>query len=175
MVTISHLVEKIVNERPLLFQAIEQGIVSFGNLAEQLEKEINDELGKDVNRSAVVMALRRYSEKIEGKSKVPKFGSNSRINVVNLQKIVNKTQIKKLPPANNGILLSSVFDFNNPIPKRIKPRISPKTTNPDISIERSSLLRTGSIGNINNNNMLTTSKIPELNDKIICLESPSMK
>ena len=42
MVTISHLVEKIVNERPLLFQAIEQDIVSFGNLAAQLEEDIKN-------------------------------------------------------------------------------------------------------------------------------------
>ena len=65
MVTISHLVEKIVNSRPLLYQAIEQDIISFGNLAAQIEGEIAEELGKTIKRSAVVMALRRYSEKIQ--------------------------------------------------------------------------------------------------------------
>lgn len=81
MVTISHLVEKIVNERPLLFQALEQGIVSFGNLAEQLEPEIKEELGKEVKRSAVVMALRRYSDKINSKHDLPKFDFRSEINM----------------------------------------------------------------------------------------------
>lgn len=81
MVTISHLVEKIVNERPLLFQALEQDIVSFGNLAAQLEKEITEELGKEIKRSAVVMALRRYSDKIQSKHDLPKFDFRSEINM----------------------------------------------------------------------------------------------
>lgn len=81
MVTISHLVEKIVNERPLLFQALEQDIVSFGNLAAQLEKEIAEELKKEVKRSAVVMALRRYTDKIQEKSSIPKFDFRSEINM----------------------------------------------------------------------------------------------
>ncbi len=81
MVTISHLVEKIVNSRPLLYQAMQQEIVSFGNLAEKIEKEIEEELGKRVKRSAVVMALRRYSEKIAARSKIPKFDFRSEINM----------------------------------------------------------------------------------------------
>jgi len=79
MVTISHLVEKIVNERPLLFQAMEQGIVSFANLAEHLEPEIEKELNKKVQRSAIVMALRRFSDKIKTKTIIPKFDFNSEI------------------------------------------------------------------------------------------------
>ncbi|MCK5282581.1 MAG: ACT domain-containing protein [Nanoarchaeota archaeon] len=81
MVTISHLVEKTINERPLLFQALEQDIVSFGNLAAQLESEISEELGKDVRRSAIVMALRRYTDKIQEKSKIAKFDFRSEINM----------------------------------------------------------------------------------------------
>jgi aspartokinase len=79
MVTISHLVEKFVNERPLLLQAIEQDIVSFGNLAEKLEEEIASELKKNVNRSAVVMALRRYAEKVRKTGTLPKFNFHSEI------------------------------------------------------------------------------------------------
>jgi aspartokinase len=81
MVTISHLVEKIINERPLLFQAMEQDIVSFGNLAMQLEVEISKELGKEIKRSAVVMALRRYADKIQSNNKIPKFDFRSEINM----------------------------------------------------------------------------------------------
>lgn len=81
MVTISHLVEKMINERSLLFQAMEQGIVSYGNLAEQIEPEISSELKKDVKRSAIVMALRRYGEKIEAKNLIPKFDFHSEINL----------------------------------------------------------------------------------------------
>jgi len=80
MVTVSHLVEHIVNEKPLLFQAIQQGIISFGNLAEKLQPEIAKELKKDVKHAAIVMALRRYAEKIESKEKIPKFDFHSEIN-----------------------------------------------------------------------------------------------
>jgi hypothetical protein len=62
MVTISHLINKIVSSRPILHDAIEQGIISYGNLAEQLTPEIEEELNKKVKHSAVVMALRRYAE-----------------------------------------------------------------------------------------------------------------
>jgi hypothetical protein len=81
MVTISHMVEHIVNERPLLFQAIEQDIVSYGNLAAQLQDEISKGMGKEVKHSAIVMALRRYSDKIQKKSAIPKFDFHSEINM----------------------------------------------------------------------------------------------
>lgn len=78
MVTISHLVGKIVSSRPILHDAIEQGIISYGNLAEQLIPEIEQELEKKVKHSAVVMALRRYAENIQ-KRVLPKFDYNSEI------------------------------------------------------------------------------------------------
>ncbi|HZX44665.1 MAG TPA: hypothetical protein VFF28_03190 [Candidatus Nanoarchaeia archaeon] len=78
MVTVSHLVGKIVSSRPILNDAIEQGIISYGNLAEQLVPEIEQELGKKIRHSAVVMALRRYAEGIQ-KRQIPKFDYNSEI------------------------------------------------------------------------------------------------
>ncbi len=79
MVTISHLINKIVSSRPILHDALEQGIISFGNLAEQLTPEIEEELNKKVKHSAVVMALRRYAEKIQTIQPKPKFDYNSEI------------------------------------------------------------------------------------------------
>jgi len=79
MVTVSHLVGKIVGSRPILHDAIEQGIISFGNLAEQLVPEIEEELNKQVKHSAVVMALRRYAENIQKNFEKPKFDYNSEI------------------------------------------------------------------------------------------------
>lgn len=79
MVTISHLITKIVSSRPILHDAIEQGIISYGNLAEQLITEIEEELNKKVKHSAVVMALRRYAEKIQKTQARPKFDYNSEI------------------------------------------------------------------------------------------------
>jgi aspartokinase len=79
MVTISHLVSKIVSSRPILHDAIEEGIISFGNLAEKLTQEIEEELGKKIKHSAVVMALRRYSEETKATALKPKFDYNSEI------------------------------------------------------------------------------------------------
>jgi len=62
MVTISHLVKKIVNENSFLAEAMSKDLISYGNLAEQLKKDIEIELGKKVKESAIVMALRRHSE-----------------------------------------------------------------------------------------------------------------
>ena len=79
MPTISHLVGKIVSSRPILHEAVEQGIVSYGNLAEKLVPEIEEELNKKIKHSAVVMALRRYAENIQKNYAAPKFDYNSEI------------------------------------------------------------------------------------------------
>ncbi|MBW2989337.1 hypothetical protein KY358_03395 [Candidatus Woesearchaeota archaeon] len=78
MATISHLIKKIVSSRPMLHDAVGQGIISYGNLAEQLMPEIEDELDRKVKHSAVVMALRRYAETIQ-KTQRPSFDYNSEI------------------------------------------------------------------------------------------------
>ena len=79
MPTISHLVGKIVSSRPILHEAVEQGIISYGNLAEKLVPEIEEELNKKIKHSAVVMALRRYAENIQKNYATPKFDYNSEI------------------------------------------------------------------------------------------------
>jgi len=79
MVTVSHLVKKIVDDRPLLVEGIQQGIISFGGLAEQLIPQLEQELGKKVKESAVVMALRRYADTLQKPTKSQRFDFNSEI------------------------------------------------------------------------------------------------
>ena len=80
MVTISHLVKKYVDSKPLLMEALSQNIVNFANLAEQMQDEIEKELDKRVKTSAIVMALRRYAEQMEQKSvQKKKFNYDSEI------------------------------------------------------------------------------------------------
>lgn len=67
MVTISQTVQDLLNKRLFLQEAINQGIVSFNKLADNIKPEIESELGKNVRRNAVVMAIRRYSKKLEKK------------------------------------------------------------------------------------------------------------
>lgn len=71
MVTISHVVQDILNKQVFLQEAINHGIVSYNKLAENIKPEIEKELGKKVKHNAVVMALRRYTEKLEKKQTKP--------------------------------------------------------------------------------------------------------
>lgn len=65
MVTASHLIEVEIKKKPLLQEAIMQGIISYAALAEKLHPKIQKELNKKISLSAVVMALRRHSEKLK--------------------------------------------------------------------------------------------------------------
>jgi aspartokinase len=65
MVTIAHLVEKIIEQKPFLQEALNRGIINNDALAEQLLPQIEKELKKKVKFSAVNMAIRRLSEKLK--------------------------------------------------------------------------------------------------------------
>ena len=65
MVTVSHIVGKIVKDRPFLEEALSKGLINYVSLAEQIKEEIEKELNKEVKTSAIMMALRRLKEKIE--------------------------------------------------------------------------------------------------------------
>lgn len=65
MVTVAHLVEKIIEQKPFLQEALSKGIVNNAALAEELKPQIEKELKKKIKFSAVNMAVRRLSEKLE--------------------------------------------------------------------------------------------------------------
>ncbi|MDH7517203.1 MAG: hypothetical protein QHH19_02520 [Candidatus Thermoplasmatota archaeon] len=73
MVTISHVVQEILNRQVFLQEAIEHNIVSFNRLAENIKPDIEAAIGKKVKLSAIVMALRRQAEKLEKTTKRPSF------------------------------------------------------------------------------------------------------
>ncbi len=70
MVTISHIVKKTVDSRPMLQEALIEGIVSYGNLSKKMKPKIESELGKEAKRSAISMALRRHAENLQKKTVV---------------------------------------------------------------------------------------------------------
>ena len=78
MVTVSHLVEKVIEQKPFIQEALSNGIINNATLADQMLPEIEKELKKKVKFSAVNMAIRRLSEKLEQSfiSKA-KFNKNS--------------------------------------------------------------------------------------------------
>ena len=64
MVTISHIVNKFVDQRIYLHEAISNGIASYGSVAKHLKPDIEKELGKEIDHFAIVTALRRYADKL---------------------------------------------------------------------------------------------------------------
>jgi len=104
MVTIAHLVEKIIEQKPFLQEALSRGIVNHAALAEELKPEIEKELKKEVKFSAVNMAIRRLSEKLEKTFiKKAKFDQDSDITIksdlieITIYKTEDiQTQVKKL-------------------------------------------------------------------------------
>jgi len=103
MVTISHIVQKLVSNRVFIQETMNQGIISYGSLAKQLKPEIENELGKPVKTHAIVMALRRYTETLKKTHKTIQFDYSSEIilktdicdiSVLSSQKLFSK--LKKL-------------------------------------------------------------------------------
>ena len=72
MATISHVVKKSLDSKPTLQESMIEGVINFSNLADRLQSEIEADLGKECNRSAIIMALRRYSEQLQSKTLVKK-------------------------------------------------------------------------------------------------------
>ena len=81
MVSVSHIVRKLVLEKPMIYEGLVEGVISHAGLAEYLQDEIEKELGKPVKLPAIVMAIRRYSETLAKKDRINKkeFRFNSEI------------------------------------------------------------------------------------------------
>ncbi len=72
------IVEEIIKKSPFLEEALAEGIINLSSLSRQIKPEIDEELNKDVQIGAIVMALKRLS---------PKFDPNLKIKV---KKVINK-------------------------------------------------------------------------------------
>ena len=106
MVTVSHIVKKIVSEQPFVEEFLGSGIISIANLAEHLLPRIEKELGKKAKQAAVVMALRRYSEEIAGhRRKTKAFNYAGEIiiksNICDFTVIKSNTLLAKLKTIHN--------------------------------------------------------------------------
>jgi hypothetical protein len=72
------IVEEIIKKSPFLEEALAEGIINLSSLSRQIKPEIDEQLNKDVQIGAIVMALKRLS---------PKFDPNLKIRV---KKVINK-------------------------------------------------------------------------------------
>jgi len=108
MVTISNVVQKIVNSNVFIQETMTRGIVSYGSLAEQLRPEIEEELGRKVKSHAIVMALRRHAETLKEIHKKIEFDYSS--------EIIMKTDICDIALLRSHTLLNrikKVYDMVN--------------------------------------------------------------
>ena len=106
MVTASHLVKKIVGENSFLMEAMGRELISYGNLAEQLKPEIE----RKIKEPAVIMALRRYAEELQGfDKKVRKFKFEGEIlmrtNIIDFNVVKSNNMLAKIKN------LYSLIDF----------------------------------------------------------------
>ncbi|MEM4336180.1 MAG: ACT domain-containing protein [Candidatus Anstonellales archaeon] len=69
MVTVAHIVEKLVKENPSLEQALAMDLLSYSRTAVYLKPKVEKELGKEVKIGAIAMALQRIAEKVRTKAK----------------------------------------------------------------------------------------------------------
>lgn len=65
MISIPSAVEEAIKKKPFLEGALVNGLVNLSALARQLKPEVEKKVGKDVNDSAVIMALNRLVPRLE--------------------------------------------------------------------------------------------------------------
>jgi len=105
MVTISHVVQKLVNDKVFIQEPMSRGIVSYGSLAEQLKPDVEKELGKEVKGHAIVMALHRYAETLQQAHKKISFNYSS--------EIIMKTDMCDISVLRSSTLLNKLIKLYN--------------------------------------------------------------
>jgi len=79
MVTISQVVQKLVDENVYVQESMDKDIISYASLAKQLKPRVEEIIEKKVKTHAIEMALRRYREQIRQKHKQITFDYSSDI------------------------------------------------------------------------------------------------
>jgi len=60
MITISQAVENIINSKPFIIEALNDGIINYSSLAKFIKIDVEKSLNKEVNEGAIVMSIRRF-------------------------------------------------------------------------------------------------------------------
>ncbi|MFH1440322.1 MAG: hypothetical protein ABIG89_07160 [Candidatus Woesearchaeota archaeon] len=109
MVTIARTVEKLIEKKPFVQEALSRGIINVAALAEEITSEVEAEMREKVKFSAVMMAIRRYGEKLN-KTVVKRYKFNKDSDV-NLRSDLYEITVKKLPGIQNKI--SKIYELLN--------------------------------------------------------------
>jgi aspartokinase len=65
MVTVAHVVTRILEDMPFLEEALTRGIINYAYLAEMIRPRVEEEMRKKVKRAAIMMAIRRFRETLK--------------------------------------------------------------------------------------------------------------
>ena len=100
MVTISQVVQKLVDERVYIQESMDKEIISYANLAKQLQPQVEEIMEKKVKKHAIEMALRRYKEQLKEKHKQITFDYSS--------DIIMKTNVCDIAVVRSPMLLTKL-------------------------------------------------------------------
>lgn len=77
MITIPETVENIIKKSPFLAESLSQGIINISALARKIKLQVENEVMKEIQIGAIVMALNRLSKRMQAKTTEEKkmFGS----------------------------------------------------------------------------------------------------
>jgi len=98
MISTAEVVESLVKASPLLEDGLSRGIISYSALARDLRPQIEEKLLKNVGRGAIVMALKRTSNKLKTKRKVTQ-------NLINLNGITARSNLAELTYLNSDTII----------------------------------------------------------------------
>lgn len=103
MASIAKITEELVLHQPFLADALQRGIVSHGALADELLPKVQRETKEKVKHAAVMMALRRFAERLERQDiKAPRFTEETDITIRSDLFELTVTSTKRAFEAING-------------------------------------------------------------------------
>ncbi len=82
MASIAKIVEDLAGEQPFLCDALQRGILNYGAVADELLPKVQKETKQKVKHAAVMMALRRFAERLEQRElRQPRFTEENDITI----------------------------------------------------------------------------------------------
>ena len=65
MVTVSHVVTRILEDMPFLEEALSKDIINYAYLAEMIRPQVEQEMRRPAKRPAIIMAIRRFRDSLK--------------------------------------------------------------------------------------------------------------
>jgi len=118
MITVAEVLSSIIMESPFLEEAIAEGLINLSALARKVQKRIEKALMKPVSESAILMALKRLSPKVEGKMKL------NEKTLCQLGDLMVRSDLTEFTFGRSSTILDCQHEFLNAIRGRIEPFVT---------------------------------------------------